>query len=1206
VRVGQFLACALLLFAGPRVSGAQLGEINMRSSIGEPFAATISVSLTGNEDTERMVARVASQDAHAAFGVPYDDYLTAMRVEVAQGSNKGLLLRLFGTRPLREPYLEFIFELRFMTGSIYRAYTVVPEFELYQLTTDSREAPTTPQVSPIEATIRPVVAGQYTVREQDSVWRIAAGMDRRLGNVEKRIRLLRAANSLLVRGLRRGDQLVIPADDSLLTVVSPVAQQSGTVTSAVPSFADANSLAAIRRRAQGYQQVRLAAVGGPQISQAAGGETQVIADDSRTEALALEVDEIRANLEQLAAENTVLAADLKRLEELAQKRAAVPTGSGSGAIAAIPVAEERVPSTVPPSSSWYWLWLLLLIPVVMLVWISYQRKKKAVADRDDPLPDHDDNLGSAAADIAVVDNADQRNVDVAVSEDQENIADTVDSVPEAAAAFESEQKSTAPSEVDESPVVAKFGGDSKAISFAAVDRPGETSDRKTPASSVGSQADIAFESVNRDTPVEPDIPPVTPAYGSKGSDDIAFDAVPRESGDEDHAATASPVTPAFGNSTSDDVIAFVAVPPGSDMPVQDDAGPVTPAFGKRSDDIAFVPVDRQEDFPVSPPVTASSQDRSNQDRGGAIDFHPEAASSPETGGSAGIDDDELDPDELEKMLGADNAERARRLDAEAEFELETVEFIDEDELEDLDIELDPDAIDDVSASAPASASGSGSGSGSGTDSESEPTDDSTSDGPVDDSMLGEVFDHLTIRESPARVLPLPQNDAAAQQASVVAEAKESAAPVSSSAARWAELQQEWQQVLAQEEHNYAMYFVDIDDMDSIEDHHGPMKAEELVLQVEAQVHEAISPHGEATLHRIKDHMFLFVSAYRVEADMRARADALVRMIGGHRFLGDSDRIPMTLSVGIVPFTASFTSLDDYLFCGKQTVAELQRNGDHPGIGNGVAIHHETTDDDDEPLIVRQVADLLDNGMFEVHYQTLINLTGSQQQVYLCKTELKPEVDQDKLPEDFLRRAFTCRLTPAIERFTIGSFLDKILALGTDNVKMLFRVDIRSAMDSDFETWLFQEFESKGVDPTTVVLFIYANDVIAHRPHLIRFASALRRKGISMGLLNVDYEDDHLDVAREVGASIIRIAPDIVDEVVESSARFGARPVTSGTRESARLKDYLVKFNNASIETVLFTTYLEAIPGLVVINASNLRATYIQTPIGMIEDDPFDT
>jgi hypothetical protein len=57
---------------------------------------------------------------------------------------------------------------------------------------------------------------------------------------------------------------------------------------------------------------------------------------------------------------------------------------------------------------------------------------------------------------------------------------------------------------------------------------------------------------------------------------------------------------------------------------------------------------------------------------------------------------------------------------------------------------------------------------------------------------------------------------------------------------------------------------------------------------------------------------------------------------------------------------------------------------------------------------------------------------------------------------------------------------------------------------------------------------------------------------------------------------------------------------SETRESVRLRDLLSSFRGRGIETVLFSNQDEAIPELVKLNA-NLGATFIQTPVGMIEE-----
>ena len=221
-----------------------------------------------------------------------------------------------------------------------------------------------------------------------------------------------------------------------------------------------------------------------------------------------------------------------------------------------------------------------------------------------------------------------------------------------------------------------------------------------------------------------------------------------------------------------------------------------------------------------------------------------------------------------------------------------------------------------------------------------------------------------------------------------------------------------------------------------------------------------------------------------------------------------------------------------------------------------------------------------------------------------KTDLADDIDPGPLPEDFLEKCFACAAGPNIERFSITTALQKLLTLDSQT-GMMFRIDIRTAIDPEFENWLFELATCLKVDHTRIVLLVYAADVMRHRAQVTRLTATLKRGGFRFGMLNVDYDSNHLEAATNVGASIVRVTPEIVDEVVESKTKFETRPIGGATRESAKLRDFLAGFHERSIETVVFSPYRESIPELVVLNATQLRATYIQTPAGMIESSAVD-
>lgn len=1142
-RVYSMLGGLLLILAFNNSLATTLGEINVLSAVGEPFSATIEVQLSGTDSSDQMIARIASADKHTAFGISYADYASTITVEVVQRKEK-LLLVLNSAKDLREVYLEFIFQLRFVEGSIYRAYSVLPDFNIPQMG-DTEKNP--------HRANRPkkkIPAGSYTVKSLDSLWLIAAAMDRKLGSVTQRIRLLEAANPTLENGeMHPGDTLIIPADrlpinkpaatqksDSTSesidkTVTLPVSTPANTTISTpatknvIPSFASEKELAAVARRAAGYRIVRLTAHSGPQFSQSESGAATLSKDSN--DSMSLELEEIRENLEALAQENVILTGDIRRLEVQNQqqqresikqeRRYPLPESQTAGEekdtlLTKGPQPKASVNEEVSRDSAGisnavlFFIAIILISLVGFILW--YKRRQ------------HDETLSTT----------------------------------------EPTQDQTKPfSKKAEAPVktaVKKFNlvkGESTERT-ERTERTESIAADNSPTQNIAANNNSPDESVSSDQPPRPAglmTQPLTSNSGETNTDLGKPSAAPHgtnNGADKEGIDFQSQSAQAQEKATEPKI----EDPQTLDQPIN--------TFPPK-DTIDFVPVDKQVDKPITQPETTPNKFKAG------------------TWAPPKFEDPKFREEFLEE-LKHDESETV-----DLDFELELDPEIESAVLEEEEIQFEDEDEDEGEAK-------------------------SMSD-VFEDIHLHDGSDH----ESPTSSQSVSQNSDQSSSPSIsTEEPNKGDAGLTDKVARWAKLQQEWDAAIApgiasavDAGQSLAVAYIELDDMANIEDQQGPMRTEGLITQAQNLLADSMQTHARS-LHRIKDHTFLFLCHYKTETELRERGKALVRMIQDHEFVVRSEHLKLSLSVGIVPFTTLFNSLDDYLRCGKRTVEQLRTELTKARISGGVAIHfegrNETEDWENEEEFLAKVSELLEANLFEVEYQTLINLSGNHQQVYMCKTELSPEVDIQALPVNFLKKAFTCSATPEIERQSIMTFMDKIRSLGDDSVKMLFRIDIRSAMDPQFGGWLFQQLEVKGIDPTSITLFVYADDVIAHKPHIMSFAATLRQHGSRLGMLNVDYDANHLQAALDVGASIVRINPSIVDDVVESSVRFGSRPVTSGTRESSRFKDFLTSFQKRDIETVLFSTYVEAIPGLVVLNASNLRASYIQTPIGMISDDHF--
>ena len=225
-------------------SALGLGELELDSALNQPLDATIF--LQGGENLEPSDIRVSLADA-AAFrsaGLDRPHFLTELRFTPTLENNR-LVVRVQSPGPVREPYLNFLVELRRPNGRLLREYTLLLDPPMYQppVVSQPRSYPA-PVAKPInegrstETAVRQAPAEtrkthelpdlapasgaqQYRTSAGDSLWGIASrARPNQSVSIEDTMLAIRALNpNAFINGdpnrLRVGQLLTLPTAEQL-------------------------------------------------------------------------------------------------------------------------------------------------------------------------------------------------------------------------------------------------------------------------------------------------------------------------------------------------------------------------------------------------------------------------------------------------------------------------------------------------------------------------------------------------------------------------------------------------------------------------------------------------------------------------------------------------------------------------------------------------------------------------------------------------------------------------------------------------------------------------------------------------------------------------------------------------------------------------------------------------------------------------------
>jgi len=143
-------AVSLVLSSGG-VRALGLGDIEMRSALNQPMNAEIRLTSVQPGEAGGMIVKLASPDAFARAGIDRTAALTDLRFSVDEGGGAPVI-RISSSRPVVEPFLNFLVEVDWPTGRMVREYTVLLDPPVFMTpsasdSTSASEQPATSQRS---------------------------------------------------------------------------------------------------------------------------------------------------------------------------------------------------------------------------------------------------------------------------------------------------------------------------------------------------------------------------------------------------------------------------------------------------------------------------------------------------------------------------------------------------------------------------------------------------------------------------------------------------------------------------------------------------------------------------------------------------------------------------------------------------------------------------------------------------------------------------------------------------------------------------------------------------------------------------------------------------------------------------------------------------------------------------------------------------
>jgi len=181
-----------------------LGEIDLQSSLSQPLVAEIELLEVRDLAQGEVIPSLASPEEFNKAGVDRQYFLTDLKFTPVIKPNGKSVIRITSTKPVREPYVNFLVEVLWPNGRLLREYTLLLDPPMYAPTpvvssaprlpvatapaprpqtvaptprpvTPSASAPVRPAapVAPAPAAASKIEGDQYKTTSSDTLWEIA-------------------------------------------------------------------------------------------------------------------------------------------------------------------------------------------------------------------------------------------------------------------------------------------------------------------------------------------------------------------------------------------------------------------------------------------------------------------------------------------------------------------------------------------------------------------------------------------------------------------------------------------------------------------------------------------------------------------------------------------------------------------------------------------------------------------------------------------------------------------------------------------------------------------------------------------------------------------------------------------------------------------------------------------------------------------------
>lgn len=128
------VAAASAVMSSGMVHALGVGDIHLNSALNQPLDAEIDLTQVRDLSGDEIRTMLASPDDFGRAGIDRTYFLTDLKFQPVVKPNGRSVIRVTSNRPVNEPFLNFLMEVRWPSGRVLREFTILLDPPMYQPT----------------------------------------------------------------------------------------------------------------------------------------------------------------------------------------------------------------------------------------------------------------------------------------------------------------------------------------------------------------------------------------------------------------------------------------------------------------------------------------------------------------------------------------------------------------------------------------------------------------------------------------------------------------------------------------------------------------------------------------------------------------------------------------------------------------------------------------------------------------------------------------------------------------------------------------------------------------------------------------------------------------------------------------------------------------------------------------------------------------